>query len=101
MFSTTVKPAFLGTAWTGLAHWLSKMGLMISLFKSLRIFVFTASCIMGLSLHCGSLLGVASSFKCIGVAQSLDDRGKIAHEKYMFSNHELKVRALASSILLL
>jgi len=63
LFSTTVKPVFLGTAWTGLTHWLSEMGYMIPLFKSIKIYVFTASCIMGLNLHCGSL--VVSSFKCI------------------------------------
>ena len=38
---------------------------MIPLSKSVRISVFTASYIIGLSLHCESLLGVASSFKCI------------------------------------
>jgi len=38
---------------------------MIPLSKNLRISVFTASCIIGLSLRCGSFLGVASSFKYI------------------------------------
>jgi len=64
-FSTTVNPAFLGTAWIGLTHWAIRDGIYDFNVQKFENFCFHGVLHNRVKPTLWVLLGVVSSFKCI------------------------------------